>query len=273
MSINMQYDYQIFPMEQYSNMKSLLKPTLAYKLLPKHQITLMPKIVSEISRVSVECEYISYSNAWHHSWRTAHPMKISIRIKCLHFLFGLFLYNLQYFPIHSIIHTMCSDNGRRHTNIETMNINYNFIKCTFAFFLIVISVMSLYCCYQIILNYFKLYFFRAEWHRMDRHVVICWGKNRYHRFLPANENPFNFFVWIVTFQRFFFSCSFCVLTAKDLIRMTAAVNKYFFITYAAHTTMTIKWLSANDLMIQHSLLVFSFFSLSLFHELESLLLL
>lgn len=59
----MQYDYQIFPMEQYSNMESLLRPTLAYEFLQKHHITLMPKIVSEISRVSFKCEYISYSNA------------------------------------------------------------------------------------------------------------------------------------------------------------------------------------------------------------------
>lgn len=91
-----------------------------------------------------------------------------------------------------------------------------------------------------------------------RHLL---GKNRYYHFLPANENLFNFFVWTVTFQRFFF-----VLTAKDLIRMTATANKYFFMTYAAHTTMTIKWLSANDSMIRHSLLFFSSF---LSHEFSS----
>lgn len=74
------------------------------------------------------------------------------------------------------------------------------------------------------------------------------------------------------FNGFFFSCSICVLTAKHLVRTTATANKYFFMTYAAHTTMTIKWLSANDLMIRHSLLWFFYLSLSfcLFSRMNSL---
>lgn len=119
--------------------------------------------------------------------------------------------------------------------------------------------MSLYCCYQIIRNYFKWYFFLAEWNWMDRHVVICWGWKSILPVFTRKRKSIQFF----TFQRFFFSCSIGVLTTKDLIRMTAAVNKYFLLLTAAHTTMTIKWLSANDLMIQLSLLVlFSFISLS-----------
>lgn len=224
-------------MEQYSNMESLLRPTLAYKFLPKtpHYFDAKNSFwIFFVSRLNANIFHIQMPVTAYKYYKM-HRMKISTRNSN-----QVIEFSLRFISLQSTMLFTCDNDTDSYRHLHYYGLwkwpatNENWNK---------FHSMSLYCCYQIIiLNYFKWIFFALSPPGPPMSSFVG-GKIDITSFCPQTKIHSVFSSGSLHWAGFS-----RVQFANDLKRTIAVANKYFFINYATHTTMTIIiWL--NDLQL------------------------